>query len=75
MVKSSGLRHRLRPGPGHVDRSGSVYVEPVVTEPVAYWSEQTGWIDATEYRSASFDLALPAPYQAALRDRQADAGN
>lgn len=76
MVQSSDCDTAYVQDPGTSTAPVPVYVEPVVTEPVAYWSEQTGWIDATEYRSASFDLArYRRAYQAALRDRQADGGN
>jgi hypothetical protein len=53
-----------------------VYVEPKVTKPVAYWSEDTGWIDLDEYRSPTFDLArYRAAYQAALKARTPPSGN
>jgi hypothetical protein len=53
-----------------------VYVEPKVTEPVAYWSEDTGWIDLAEYRSPTFDLArYRAAYQAAVKAKRTPTGN
>lgn len=76
MVQSSDCDTAYVQDPGTATDPVPVYVEPVVTEPVAYWSEQTGWIDATEYRSSTFDLArYRRAYQAALRDQQADGGN
>ncbi|WP_421118110.1 hypothetical protein ACE2AJ_11970 [Aquihabitans daechungensis] len=52
-----------------------VYLEPEITTPIAFWSEATGWIDATEYRDPAFDLErYRAAYQAGLEARD-DAGN
>jgi hypothetical protein len=75
MVQSSDCDTAYVQDPGTSTDPVPVYVEPKVTEPVAYWSEQTGWIDAAEYGSPSFDLArYRRAYQAALQEQPTDGG-